>query len=110
MVSFVSQNKGRYIVEEVEDKSKRVNLRVPLKQYERMMEYGAVLGLDSDSAVLKHFINLGLQFGGAALAAQISSDTNAKMLKVFETFAEDCKAEQTDLVEQAAKAGKKRSK
>ncbi len=95
--------------EEKEEKSKRVNVRILTKQYNRMMAYGEVLGLDSDSAVIKHFINLGLQFGGASLAAQISSDTNKdslqlqeRMLSLLETGMEQQKAEQTDLVEQAA--------
>jgi hypothetical protein len=102
--------------QEKEEKSRRVNIRIPIKQYQRMMSYGEVLGLDTDTAVLKHFINLGLQFGGASLASQISSDTSLqglevqqRMVNMFQTMMDQDqqKAEQTDLVEQADKQAAK---
>lgn len=96
--------------EEKDPRSKRVNLRIPIKQYERMMLLGQVLGLDSDSSILKHFLNVGLQFGGASLAAQVSSDTgkeslnlSSQFLEVFKGLVNDHPAEQTDLVKEAEK-------
>jgi hypothetical protein len=91
--------------EDRDEKSKRVNIRIPTKQYNRMMTYAEVLGLDTDSAVLKHFLNLGLQFGGASLAAQISSDTNKEALamqqRFFATFLEGMQEEAAKLADQA---------
>lgn len=99
--------------EGIEDlgKTHRISVRIPRKQWERMVRYGEVLGLDSDSAIVKHFLNLGLQAGGAQLAAQMATDTNAQMLLEFQAFkqlvvdAEDRhQAEQMDLVKEAQKA------
>lgn len=93
---------------EIEENGKthRVSVRIPRKQWERMCTYGEVLGLETDSAIVKHFLNMGLQAGGAGLAAQISNDTSSKMLQAFQQFtnmiAEE-QAKQTDLIEEAEK-------
>lgn len=88
--------------EEIEEKSKRANVRIPLKQWEKMTELGEVLGLDGDSAIIKHFLNLGLQFGGASLAAQRSNDATVRLVGVLEGFAEMAKEIEKKLDEQEA--------
>ena len=91
--------------EEESGKTHRVSVRIPKKQWVRMCQYGEVLGLDTDSAILKHFLNLGLQAGGASLAAQLSNDAQQKMLAAFEKMVADSEnAEQLDLVKEASKA------
>ena len=94
---------------ETEDaKTHRISVRIPRKQWERMVKYGELLGLETDSAITKHFLNLGLQAGGAQLSAQMASDTSAQMLAEFQAFktwlAKAEKAEQMDLVKEAEKA------
>lgn len=95
--------------EEIEEKSKRANVRIPLKQWEKMTELGEVLGLDGDSAIIKHFLNLGLQFGGASLSAQRSNDATVRLVEVFESISEMAKEFEKKYAEEEAALARARN-
>lgn len=90
-------------IEESDERSKRFNVRIPTKQYKRMMTYGEILGLETESAVIRHFLTLGLQFGGASIAAQISAEVSGQALLEVQGLRQDANALQTDLIEAASK-------
>lgn len=63
-----------------EDKSVRVNVRIPRKQYDLMKTFGEVLGLETDGACVKHFVTLGLQSAAGGISAIQSVQNSADSL------------------------------
>jgi uncharacterized protein (DUF1778 family) len=91
-------------METTEEKGARVNLRLTDGQYSLMKKLGAALGIELDSQCAKHFFLLGLQSSMSTLATSQAAD----MVSIFKNFALQAQeAEQTDLIEQAAKAKKR---
>lgn len=61
--------------------TKRINIRLPRVQYERLMMYGKILGLEGDTAVLKHFISFALQMSASQFSSIIMQEEAGKNMK-----------------------------
>ncbi len=86
----------------------RINIRLTPGQYDLMKRLGSALGFDRDSTTAKHFFILGMQSSMSSLGTSQS----AQMVSGFQDFMiliqqEAAKAEQTDLIKEAEKAGRK---
>lgn len=86
---------------EEKEPSHRMNVRIPMAQYELMMKFGSVLGLTTDAACVKHFLTLGLQSSAGSLTSVLSSANSDKILDIFQKMTEgdNQHVEQLDLVE-----------
>ncbi len=94
--------------EKEKDDTPRFNIRLTPGQQELMRNLGGALGFDRDSTMAKHFLVVGMQ----ASMASLGTSQSAQMLSGFQDFLTVCKqaeakAEQTDLIKEAEKAGQK---
>lgn len=86
---------------ESDEKSVRVNVRIPRKQYDLMKKFGEVLGLETDGACVKHFVTLGLQASAGGISSiQAVKNTDDMLLEVKRM---NDSVEQMDLVKEAQK-------
>lgn len=72
--------------------SVRINVRIPRAQYEMLKNYGRVLGLDTDSACLKHFLTIGLQSSAGTFSNIITGATSVEFMKKIMEVSEDSKS------------------
>lgn len=87
---------------ESDEKSVRVNVRIPRKQYELMKKFGEVLGLETDGACVKHFVTLGLQSSAGGISSIQVVQSNADAVQELKRMND--RVDQLDLIEQAKKA------
>ena len=87
------------------DSSYRMNIRIPREQYELMRKHGAVMGLVTDAACVKHFLTMGLQVTAGSLSSVLVKDKMdevfGQMLNLMQATNEEAK--QLDLVEESNK-------
>jgi len=91
---FINEfQKGDKMEQENNDSaSVRINVRIPRAQYEMLKNYGRVLGLDTDSACLKHFLTIGLQSSAGTFSNIITGATSVEFMKKIMEVSEDSKS------------------
>lgn len=90
---------------ESDEKSVRVNVRIPRKQYEMMKRFGDVLGMETDGACVKHFLTVGLQASAGGILSIKSVELNADAVAQLRRMNESMDyVKQLDLVEAAKEA------
>lgn len=87
---------------ETDEKSVRVNVRIPRKQYELMKKFGEVLGLESDGACVKHFVILGLQASAGGISSIQAVKNTDEVIQEVKRMNDS--VEQLDLVKEVQKA------
>lgn len=90
-----------------DDRSVRLNVRIPRKQYEMMKRFGDALGFETDSASIKHFLTLGLQASASGVHALLNVD--AVRDSVIELKRMNDAVEQMDLVKEVEAASRARA-
>lgn len=90
---------------ESDEKSVRVNVRIPRKQYEMMKRFGEVLGFETDGACVKHFLTVGLQASAGGILSIKSVELNADAVHQLKRMNDSVDlAKQMDLIEAAQEA------
>lgn len=101
-------------MKEDQESSYRMNIRIPMAQYELMKKHGAVMGLTTDAACVKHFLTMGLQATAGTFSSVITGSATVEfMQKMKDAMTEatnDVNAKQLDIVEEAKKKGQPRAR
>lgn len=86
--------------------SERINIRIPKTQYKLIRKFGETIGLESDSACVRHFLAIGIQATMGSFSTLQAVEQSKRMFEEMKSmFCETngVDAEQMDIVEEAKK-------
>lgn len=86
-----------------DNNSERLNIRIPKTQYKLIRQFGATIGLENDSACVRHFLTMGLQATMSGFSSMVAVQQQKDMIADFKAMVETIGAEQMDLVEEVKK-------
>lgn len=86
--------------------SERINIRIPKSQYKLIRKFGETIGLESDSACVRHFLAMGIQATMGSFSSLLAVEQSKGMMEdlknlILET--DGVKAEQMDIVDEVKK-------
>lgn len=86
-----------------DNNSERLNIRIPKTQYKLIRQFGATIGLENDSACVRHFLTMGLQATMSGFSSMVAVQQQKQYMDELKQWVETNAAEQMDLVEEVKK-------